>query len=96
MKVIENYKRAVENSDESLLNEVFSPDVRLEVPAGPGVDYPGNIASLILSQVAKTLPASNIVRRISPPCMRRRRPSMRRRGTTEEIHHVQELSAYPR
>jgi hypothetical protein len=56
MKVIENYKRAVENSDESLLNEVFSPDVHLEVPAGPGVDYPGSIASHILSQVAKTAP----------------------------------------
>jgi hypothetical protein len=56
MKVIENYKRAVENSDESLLNEVFSPDVHLEVPAGPGVDYPANVASHILSQVAKTAP----------------------------------------
>jgi hypothetical protein len=56
MKVIENYKRAVENSDESLLNEVFSPDVHLEVPAGPGADYPGNIASHILGQVAKTAP----------------------------------------
>jgi|GEM_PF-5695735 len=28
MKVIENYKRANENSDETLLNEVFAPQVR--------------------------------------------------------------------
>jgi len=56
MKVIDNYTRAVENSDESLLNEVFSPDVHLEVPAGPSVNYPGNITSHILSQVAKTVP----------------------------------------
>ena len=33
MKVIENYKRAVENSDESLLKEAFTPQVRFEVPA---------------------------------------------------------------
>jgi len=56
MKVIENYKRAVENSDENLLKEVFAPQVRVEVPAGPSVDHPVNTASYILSQVAKTAP----------------------------------------
>jgi hypothetical protein len=56
MKVIENYKRAIENSDENLLKEVFAPQVRVEIPAGPSVDYPVNTASYILSQVAKTAP----------------------------------------
>ena len=56
MKVIENYKRAVENSDENLLKRVFAPQVRVEVPAGPGVDHPGNTAAFILGQVAKTAP----------------------------------------
>ena len=56
MKVIENYKRAVENSDENLLKEVFAPQVLVEVPAGPSVNHPVNTASFILSQVAKTAP----------------------------------------
>ena len=56
MKVIENYKRAVENSDEYLLKEVFAPQVRVEVPAGPSADHPVNTAAFILSQVAKTVP----------------------------------------
>jgi len=56
MKVIENYKRAIENADENLLKEVFAPQVRVEVPAGPSVDHPVNTASYIMSQVAKTAP----------------------------------------
>ncbi len=56
MKVIENYKKAVENSDENLLKELFAPQVRVEVPAGPSVNHPGSTASYILSQVAKTAP----------------------------------------
>jgi hypothetical protein len=56
MKVIENYKRAIENSDEDLLREVFAPQVHVEVPAGPSVDHPANTAAFILSQVAKTAP----------------------------------------
>ena len=56
MKVIESYKRAIENSDENLLKEVFAPQVRVEVPAGPSVNHPGNTAALILSQVAETAP----------------------------------------
>src|SRR5258705_10549078 len=54
MKVIENYKKAVENSDENLLKEDFAPQVRVEVPSGPSVDHPANTAAFILSQVAKT------------------------------------------
>jgi len=56
MKVIENYKKAIENADENLLKEVFAPQVRVEIPAGPSVDHPVNTASYILSQVAKTAP----------------------------------------
>ncbi|PYK41948.1 MAG: hypothetical protein DME60_00790 [Verrucomicrobia bacterium] len=56
MKVIENYKMAIENSDENLLKEVFASQVRVEVPAGPSVDHPASTASYILSQVAKTAP----------------------------------------
>src|SRR6267142_3863955 len=56
MQVIENYKKAIENSDEDLLREVFAPQVHVEVPAGPSVDHPANTAAFILSQVAKTAP----------------------------------------
>lgn len=50
MNVIENYKRAIENSDETLLNEVFAPQVRIEVPAGASLDHPVKTASYIMSQ----------------------------------------------
>ena len=56
MKVIESYKRAIENGDEDLLKEVLAPRVLLETPAGPSVDHPVSMASSILSQVAKTAP----------------------------------------
>src|SRR2546426_4311212 len=56
MKVIENYKRAIENSDENLLKEVFAPQVRVEIPAGASLNHPVNTASYIMSQVAKTAP----------------------------------------
>src|SRR6266850_2327461 len=56
MKVIENYKTARENSDESLLKEVFAPQVRIEIPAGASFNQPVNTASHIMSQVAKTVP----------------------------------------
>jgi len=56
MKVIEHYKTALENSDESLLREVFAPQVRIEIPAGTSLDHPVNTASHIMSQVAKTAP----------------------------------------
>ena len=56
MKIIENYKKAIENSDEYLLKEVFAPQVRIEIPAGASLDQPVDIASHIMSQVAKTAP----------------------------------------
>ena len=56
MKVIESYQRAVETADEALLKEVFAPQVRVDVPAGPSVTHPVNTASYILSQVARTAP----------------------------------------
>jgi len=56
MKVIENYKRAIESSDENLFKELFAPQVRLEIPAGASADHPASTVSHILSQVAKTAP----------------------------------------
>lgn len=56
MKVIENYKKAIENSDEDLFKEVFAPHVRVEIPAGASVNHPVNTASYIMSQVAKAAP----------------------------------------
>jgi len=56
MKVIESYGRAIENSDENLFKELFAPQVRLEIPAGPSADHPANVVSHIMSQVAKTAP----------------------------------------
>ncbi|SRR5258708_1548629 len=61
MKVIENYEKAIENSDESLLKEVVAPQVRIEIPAGASDNHPVNTASYILSQVAKTAPAIKCV-----------------------------------
>ena len=56
MKVIENYRRAIENSDANLFKEVFAPQVRVEIPAGAIFDQPANAAAYQLSQVAKTAP----------------------------------------
>src|SRR6266403_1644504 len=61
MKVIENYKRAIENSDENLLKEVFTPQVRVEIPDGGSANHPVNTASFILSQVAKSAPGIKCV-----------------------------------
>src|SRR5260370_40428092 len=61
MKIIENYKRAIENSDENLLKEVFAPQVRIEIPAGASLDQPVDTASFIMSQVAKTAPGIKCV-----------------------------------
>ena len=61
MKVIENYERAIENSDETLLKEVFAPQVRVESPAGPSTNHPVNTASFVFSQVAKTAPGIEAV-----------------------------------
>jgi hypothetical protein len=56
MKVIEDYGRAIENSDEYLFKQLFTPQVRVEIPAGAIFDQPANAASFQLSQVAKTAP----------------------------------------
>jgi hypothetical protein len=56
MKVIENYGRAIENSDEYLFKQIFAPQVRVEIPAGAIFDQPANAAAYQLSQVAKTAP----------------------------------------
>ena len=61
MKVIENYKKALENSDEGLLKEVFAPQVRIEIPAGGSFNQPVNTASHIMSQVAKNAPGIKCV-----------------------------------
>ena len=61
MKVIENYTRAIENADEQSLKEVFAPRVRIEIPAGASLDHPGDTASHIMSQVAKTAPGIRCV-----------------------------------
>ena len=54
MKIIENYKSAIETSDEHLLNEVFASQVLIEFPAGTSDSLPARRASYMLSQVAKT------------------------------------------
>ena len=54
MKIIETYKSAIETADEHLLNEVFAPQLFIEVPAGTSDSLPASRASYMLSQVAKT------------------------------------------
>ncbi len=61
MEVIENYRRAIENSDEDLLEEILAPKVLLETPAGASDNYPVNTTSQIMSQVAKTAPGIRCV-----------------------------------
>jgi len=56
MKIIEDYGRAIENSDEHLFNEVFAPQLRLEIPNGAIFNHPAKAASHQMSQVAKTAP----------------------------------------
>ena len=54
MKIIENYKSAIETADEHLLNEVLAPQVLIQFPAGTSDSLPASRASYMLSQVAKT------------------------------------------
>jgi hypothetical protein len=56
MKVIENYGRAIENSDEYFFKQIFAPQVCVEIPAGTIFEQPANAAAYQLSQVAKTAP----------------------------------------
>src|SRR4029077_1836551 len=54
MKTIDHYKSAIENSDETLLNEVLAPHVLIKFPAGAGNSLPASKASYMLSQVGST------------------------------------------
>lgn len=56
MKIVDNYKKAIENGDEALLKEVFAPQVRFDVPSGESSLHPVDAASHIMSQVAKVVP----------------------------------------
>jgi hypothetical protein len=56
MKVVDNYKKAIENGDETLLKEVFAAQVRFDPPSGEGSLHPVDAASHIMSQVAKVVP----------------------------------------
>src|ERR1700680_249682 len=56
MKVVDNYKKAIENGDEALLKKVFAPQVRFDTPSGESPLRPVDTASHIMSQVAKVVP----------------------------------------
>jgi hypothetical protein len=56
MKVVDNYKMAIETGDEALLKEVFAPQVRFDTPSGESSLNPLDAASHIMSQVAKVVP----------------------------------------
>jgi hypothetical protein len=56
MKVVDIYKKAIENGDEALLKEVFAPQVRFDPPSGESSLRPADTASHIMSQVAKVVP----------------------------------------
>jgi hypothetical protein len=56
MKVVDNYKKAIENGDEALLKEVFAPQVRFDPPSGETSLRPVDAASHVMSQVAKVVP----------------------------------------
>jgi hypothetical protein len=56
MKVVDNYKKAIENGDEALLKEVFAPQVRFDTPSGESSLRPADAASHTMSQVAKVVP----------------------------------------
>ncbi|HEX9606174.1 MAG TPA: hypothetical protein VF962_03010, partial [Gemmatimonadaceae bacterium] len=56
MKVVDNYKMAIENGDEALLKEVFAPQIRFDAPSGESSLHPVDTASHIMSQVAKVVP----------------------------------------
>ena len=54
MKIIDDYKRAIETADDHLLNEVLASHVLIEFPAGAGESLAASEASYMLSQVATT------------------------------------------
>jgi hypothetical protein len=56
MKVVDNYKKAIETGDEALLKEVFAPQVHFDNPSGESSLKPVATAAHIMSQVAKVVP----------------------------------------
>ena len=56
MKVVDNYRKAIENGDEALLKEVFAPQVRFDTPSGESSLKPVDTAAHIMSQVSKVVP----------------------------------------
>src|ERR1700694_4908408 len=56
MKVVDNYKKAIENGDEALLKQVFAPQVRFDPPSGETSLRSVDAASHVMSQVAKVVP----------------------------------------
>jgi hypothetical protein len=56
MKVVDNYKKAIENGDEALLKEVFAPQVRFDTPSGESSLRSADAGSHTMSQVAKVVP----------------------------------------
>ena len=56
MKVVDIYKKAIENGDEALLKEAFAPQVRFDTPSGESSVRPADTASHVMSQVAKVVP----------------------------------------
>ena len=59
MKVIENYRRAIENSDANLFKEVFAPQISVEIPAGAIFDQPADAAAYQLARWPRRLPELN-------------------------------------
>jgi hypothetical protein len=56
MKVVDNYKKAIENGDGALLKDVFAPQVRFDTPSGESSLRSADAASHTMSQVAKVVP----------------------------------------
>jgi hypothetical protein len=56
MKVIDDYKKAIANGDETLLKEVFAPQVRFDTPSGESSLRTADTASHTMSQVSKVVP----------------------------------------
>jgi hypothetical protein len=56
MKVVDDYKKAIEHGDEALLKEVFAPQVRFDPPSGESSLRPADLASHVMSQVVRVAP----------------------------------------
>src|ERR1700736_3969591 len=56
MKIVDNYKKAIEKGGEALMKGVFAAQVRFDPPSGEGSLHPVDAASHIMSQVVKVVP----------------------------------------